>query len=501
MAQTVRDYTSDGIQVLYPVNFDLGYIERSHVYVYTGEIGDFETQLDYTWMNSSQIQLTTPVLAGNKVWIRRIVPRNVLMNDYENGAILQQQNLDDSYKQALMILEEYQDGFSLLYGDPIIPTPNENPVLTMRRFDFLADATQVDLTDAQAVVTVGGLTLEDAKGGLFAATTDVNQAKAGTIEIGSGTMFDLNGKKFKHVGKDIWLETLGLDYTETPLDVASRIADLRVGGFIPKISESYDLSVPSFGEHDYADDWVTSLHRGLATPNVQNTILAFTSATKATPRGNRVFWETDCQISDDDVPFLFHDKDVDTLTNGTGEAKLKTIAELKALKYKKAIGTIFEESCRIDTLEDFIKEAAAVGAQIEIEVKRYGGQLPISKYKLVTDLVKKYKMINRTTYSSFYIEDLQLIRELEPYGAIALATSVIPLNTTELDTLRKLAAGSGRKATILMSLSQWYANPEQVTIAHAYDCDCMAYTANKGRELYDLASLGIHRLHTDSTLR
>lgn len=424
---------------------------------------------------------------------------------HKNGLLLE---------KGLDWVEVSETSFKLLAGatagDKIIATahvgiegtvPTGSGGSTMLRFDFLADAAASDLQAVNAFATVGGLTLTDAKGATFVATTDSDISKAGTIEIGSGTMYDQAGKKFKLVGKEVWLETLGLAYTETPLDVASRIADLRNGGYIPKISESYNLNFPRFGSGVMSDDWITSLHRGLATHYPENTLLAFTMAHKSTPRGNKVYWETDVQISADGVPFLFHDKDVDNLTDGTGEARLKTIANLKTLKYTKCIGTIFETRCTIDTLEDFIKEAAAVGAHIEVEVKRYSGQLPQADYQKVTNLIQKYKMSNRTIYSSFYIEDLQLIRELDPYGALGLASNTGTLNTVSLDILRKLAAGSGTKSTILMSLAQWYAAPEQVTIAHAYDCDCMAYTADKGRELYQLAEIGIHKLHTNSNLR
>lgn len=115
MALTIRDYTGDGNRTLYPIDFDLGYLDKEHVYVFlSGD--DYKTQLDYNWVNSSQIELTVPVTSGQVFHIRRVTPRNNIFNDYEDGAILKERNLDDSFKQSLMILQEVEDGFFTLDG-------------------------------------------------------------------------------------------------------------------------------------------------------------------------------------------------------------------------------------------------------------------------------------------------------------------------------------------------------------------------------------------------
>ena len=111
MANTIRPYTGDGTTVLYPVDFDLGYIRKAYIYVYL-EGNDYTEQLDYTYINDVQIQLTTPVASGTVFNIRRVVPRDAIVNDYEDGAAMQEENLDDSFKQAVMALQEIQDGFT-----------------------------------------------------------------------------------------------------------------------------------------------------------------------------------------------------------------------------------------------------------------------------------------------------------------------------------------------------------------------------------------------------
>ncbi len=111
MAHTFVEWTGDGSRTLYPVQFDLGHIRKEYVYVYQGEHTAYNTQLAYTWVSDSQIELTTPIEANTTLYIRRIVDRNALINDYQTGALLVEESLDDSYKQTLAIVEEITDGF------------------------------------------------------------------------------------------------------------------------------------------------------------------------------------------------------------------------------------------------------------------------------------------------------------------------------------------------------------------------------------------------------
>lgn len=110
MALTRLENTGDGVTTIYDVSFNLGYLREEFVFVYLAT-DTFATQLSYTFINSTQIELDTPVASGVLFYIRRIVDRNEPVNDYEEGAILRESNLDASFVQSLMILEEIQDGW------------------------------------------------------------------------------------------------------------------------------------------------------------------------------------------------------------------------------------------------------------------------------------------------------------------------------------------------------------------------------------------------------
>jgi len=110
MALTRLDHTGDGIRTVYDLTFALGYLQESDIYV-SLDTDDFTTQLSYSFLNSTQIVLDTPVDSGVAFNIRRVVDRSQPINDYEEGAILRENNLDDSFAQSLMILQEIEDGY------------------------------------------------------------------------------------------------------------------------------------------------------------------------------------------------------------------------------------------------------------------------------------------------------------------------------------------------------------------------------------------------------
>ncbi|QDP66036.1 MAG: putative tail fiber protein [Prokaryotic dsDNA virus sp.] len=115
MAKTRNDIVSNGSSTIYDVTFDLGFIKKEHIYVYA-EGSNYTVQLAYNWISDTRIELVAPVPAGDTFHIRRVVPRDQLTNDYEDGAILREDNLDSSFLQALMVLEELSDGYFLVDG-------------------------------------------------------------------------------------------------------------------------------------------------------------------------------------------------------------------------------------------------------------------------------------------------------------------------------------------------------------------------------------------------
>ena len=213
MANTVRTLTGDGASVLFSVDFDLGFIERSHIYVYTGT--DFNTQLGYTWTGATQIQLTVPPADGLEFYIRRVVPRNGIINDYEDGAAMQEENLDESFKQSVMIIEEIQDGYSNpdgtftlhstlnMNGNPITGLPlasDDTDAVTLeylRKF-VLDQEGAASIAERAETAAVAAEAAEDATTALYDSWRD-DYAGSGPIlpsDCDDGTLFYYDGASF-----------------------------------------------------------------------------------------------------------------------------------------------------------------------------------------------------------------------------------------------------------------------------------------------------------------
>lgn len=109
--KTQRTTIVDGVQTVFPVSFTLGYLDKAHIFVYVGIDDDYTQQVEYRWVSDNAIETLQVLPAGTQLKVRRVVDKSKLINDYNNNAILDEKNLDDSFKQALMWLEEIQDGF------------------------------------------------------------------------------------------------------------------------------------------------------------------------------------------------------------------------------------------------------------------------------------------------------------------------------------------------------------------------------------------------------
>lgn len=106
MAFSYVSYTGDGVTTLYTINFTLGFLSKDDVHCYVDGI-----EVTFSWVTDGIIQLDSAPASGTTILIRRIVDKSSLIHDYTDGAIVVEQNLDDSNKQTLMAAHEFLDGF------------------------------------------------------------------------------------------------------------------------------------------------------------------------------------------------------------------------------------------------------------------------------------------------------------------------------------------------------------------------------------------------------
>lgn len=115
MALSAVNYQGTGTLTDFGLNFTLGYLRKEHIHAYIKPANtvDFVEDTKFIFINQDTgIRFNTAPPAGSTVQIRRITPNNSLLHDYENGSLVIEKNLDESNKQAVMLMHEAIDGFT-----------------------------------------------------------------------------------------------------------------------------------------------------------------------------------------------------------------------------------------------------------------------------------------------------------------------------------------------------------------------------------------------------
>lgn len=106
----------------FAVNFTLGYISPDHVTARVNDEVDGSQQPVYrtlTWLTEGTVTVGGSLEDGDVVTFERTTPKDELTNVYLDGDILDDENIDDSFRQAIMIAHEVLDGRLGVLGDNI----------------------------------------------------------------------------------------------------------------------------------------------------------------------------------------------------------------------------------------------------------------------------------------------------------------------------------------------------------------------------------------------
>ncbi len=109
MATSYTDTVSDGVQVIYAINFP--FLDRAHVEVKFD--GAVQATSAYTFDSDSQLTLTSAAANGVTVRVGRNTPRTV-QTDFVGG-YLPEASLDNGYLQMLYMVQEIDDRIDELH--------------------------------------------------------------------------------------------------------------------------------------------------------------------------------------------------------------------------------------------------------------------------------------------------------------------------------------------------------------------------------------------------
>lgn len=223
-------------------------------------------------------------------------------------------------------------------------------------------------------------------------------------------------------------------------------------------------------------------HRGYAAVHAENTMEAFR---RSIQMGADTL-EIDVHHSKDGVPVVIHDDTLDRTTTGTGRIREKTVAEIQQVDAGKKFSPEFA-GCGVPLLEEVLELCGGkVGLQLELKEHNTEEEL-----RAILHLVNQYEMMERTTFISFYPDNLRILRTLNEDIELALLSN----EPVDLKALAELG-----NATLLIQLSAVLSHPQLVAATKAAGVGLGVWTVRSMEEAYKLVELGVRRLTTDIPL-
>lgn len=241
------------------------------------------------------------------------------------------------------------------------------------------------------------------------------------------------------------------------------------------------------------DDFTVQAHRGGAELAPENTMAAFDRAVAL-----GVGFELDVVLTADGVPVVFHDDELDRLTDAEGPVAGRDLEALRGLD----AGIHFDRSFsgeRIPTLDEVL---ARHGHQvvINIEVKSSKGADNEALARAVVDAVHRHGLQERVLITSFSPFLLEAIREQDPelrrgqiYSRFEGTSS---LKWIEKVLLRNLAFNR-RALPDVLSVDESMVDARYLRKMHRRGYRVFAWTVDDPARMRELIDLGVDGLITD----
>jgi glycerophosphoryl diester phosphodiesterase len=215
-------------------------------------------------------------------------------------------------------------------------------------------------------------------------------------------------------------------------------------------------------------------HRGWSGRAPENTMAAIRLALEAPD----VEWiEIDVQLSKDAVPVVIHDYTLRRTTNGRGEVRQWTAAELASLD----AGSWFSPSYKgesIPTLEEVLAEARG-RCKLNIELKTDGIRYPYIE-EIVLETVAAHGMLDEVVLTSFHAGTLHRIRGLSKNVRTGLILD--GWRSTLISELQGLGCD-------FLSIGYSRLNKDRLALLKNAGIQTMAWTANDKKSIRKLAAM------------
>ncbi len=221
-------------------------------------------------------------------------------------------------------------------------------------------------------------------------------------------------------------------------------------------------------------------HRGFSYAAPENTMYAFEYAVES----GADYIELDVQLTADEQVVVFHDKEINRVTDGTGKLSDYTYAELQE----------FSAGCKFRKTEDFsdariplLSEVFdTVGGEIlyNVEIKD-NGNTKLTTQKTV-ELIEEYGLENSCYITSFSYNILKEVKRINP----RIKTGLIA-NTAAVTSFARL------KSIDALSLNHIFVNSAVVNEAHRNGKRVFVWTVDGTSDMQKMISLGVDNIITN----
>ncbi|MDQ8736264.1 glycerophosphodiester phosphodiesterase family protein [Paenibacillus sp. LHD-38] len=215
-------------------------------------------------------------------------------------------------------------------------------------------------------------------------------------------------------------------------------------------------------------------HRGWSSRAPENTMAAIRLALD----DPNVEWiEIDVHLSKDHVPVVIHDYTLRRTTNGKGDVKSLSAAQITALD----AGNWFSQKYQgepVPTLAHVLKEAVG-RCKLNIELKTDGIRYPMIEQK-VLECIEAYDAVKEVVITSFHEGTLYRMKRI--CGEIRTGLIIDGWRNTLPKELKELGAD-------FLSISYTKLNKDRVELMKQAGIQVMAWTINEKRAMRKIAAL------------
>ncbi|MFF5180543.1 glycerophosphodiester phosphodiesterase family protein [Micromonospora sp. NPDC000316] len=223
-------------------------------------------------------------------------------------------------------------------------------------------------------------------------------------------------------------------------------------------------------------------HRGASAAAPENTLVAQEIAR----RGGADWIENDVQPSKDGIPFILHDGTVDRTTDGTGNIRDLTAAQIKALDAGSWFGPQYVGE-RVPTLAEQLADLRTRGGNLLVEIK---GRHTRDEVATIIRVIRDQQMMGRVFIQSFEVDALRYTYEIAPELSLGLLRSSLDADPVAISKELHLTAYNPDGNALL-------AKPEVVAPLHAAGVAVMAWTMDSAGLWQRLERIGADAVITN----